>query len=61
MLTGNFLDFLESKELVGLERLFNQIYYIESYNQIIRPVEYNTTLTLLNTELKLLQIDLDEK
>lgn len=44
--------------MLGLEKLFHKIYYVDSYNQIIRPVEINTSLTLLYTELKLLQIDL---
>ncbi len=43
--------------LSGLEMLMNEIFTINQYNQLVRPVDKNSMTTVL-TELKLLQIDL---
>ena len=43
-----------------MDFLFKQIFEIDQYNQMLRPHDING-LTHVNTELKLLQIDLDEK
>ena len=42
----------------GLEKLIDQIFVRNKYNQLVRPVDKKTGLTLVETELKLLQIDL---
>jgi len=44
----------------SLERLFDRIFLNEDYNNLVRPEDMNG-LTQVQTELKLLQIDLDEK
>jgi hypothetical protein len=44
----------------GLDQLFIKIFHTDEYNQMLRPHNING-LTHVNIELKLLQIDLDEK
>ncbi len=44
----------------GLDKLFIKIFHADEYNQMLRPHNING-LTRVNIELKLLQIDLDEK
>lgn len=44
----------------GLDKLFVKIFETEDYNTMLRPHD-NNGITHVNTELKLLQIDLDEK
>jgi hypothetical protein len=41
----------------GMERLFKRIFYDNNYNEIVRPVD-NQSITYVETELKVLQIDL---
>lgn len=43
--------------MVDLERLFHKVFVIEEYNNLVRP-ETQDGLTRVETELKLLQIDL---
>jgi len=50
----------ESKKSDGLDKLFKQIFHIKQYNNMLRPHDTDG-ITYLKTELKLLQIDLDEK
>jgi hypothetical protein len=50
----------KSKNMSSLERLFDRIFLNEDYNNLVRPEDMNG-LTQVQTELKLLQIDLDEK
>lgn len=47
-----------AENLTGLERLFHQIFDVSNYNDLVRPVNKETELTSIYTELKLLQIDL---
>lgn len=58
-----FLIFVpcECRQLTGLERLFDKIFVQNSYNVLVRPVDTITGLTHVNTEIKLLQINLNEK
>ena len=49
-----------AKNLSNLEKLFDSIFLNEEYNSMVRPENMNG-LTHVETELKLLQIDLDEK
>ena len=46
------------RSLTGLEKLVYEIFDINSYNRLVRPVDKKTGLTEILTELKLLQIDL---
>ena len=48
-----------SKQLVrtGLEKLIHHIFIENEYNQLVRPVDIKTGLTVVSTELKFLQID----
>ena len=46
----------ESK--TGLEQLFFQIFDKNNYNNLVRPINKETELTNILTELKLLQIDI---
>jgi hypothetical protein len=48
---------INAKNTTGLERLFNHIFNIEDYVNIVRPTSADS-LTHISTELKLLQIDL---
>ena len=48
---------VNAKNATGLERLFNHIFNIEDYVNIVRPTSADS-LTHISTELKLLQIDL---
>ena len=50
---------MECKTLVrsGLEKLIYQIFEVNEYNQLVRPVDAKTGLTIVSTELKFLQID----
>ena len=50
----------KSKNMSSLERLFDRIFLNEDSNNLVRPEDMNG-LTQVQTELKLLQIDLDEK
>ncbi|RMZ97987.1 neuronal acetylcholine receptor subunit alpha-2-like [Brachionus plicatilis] len=45
----------------GLEKLIDKIFKVNHYNLLVRPVEKESGLTFVATELKVLQIDLDEK
>ncbi len=40
-----------------MERLFKRIFYDNNYNEIVRPID-NQSITYVETELKVLQIDL---
>ena len=42
----------------GLENLFNSIFIERNYNPVVRPVHNESGLTIVNTELKILQLDL---
>ncbi len=44
-------------KITGLEKLIKAIFYEKSYNELVRPVN-NDGVTVVETELKLLQIDL---
>jgi len=46
------------EELPGVERLLNRIFKEKNYNNLVRPRDKQTGLTYLQTELKLLQLDL---
>ncbi len=43
---------------VGLEKLIDTIFTQNAYNQLVRPTDPETGLTVVFTELKMLQIDL---
>jgi hypothetical protein len=43
--------------ILGLEKLIYHIFEENEYNQLVRPVDIKTGLTLVSTELKFLQID----
>jgi len=43
---------------VGLEKLIDTIFNQNAYNQLVRPTDPESGLTIVFTELKLLQIDL---
>lgn len=45
------------RNVSGLEKLFNQIFAIDEYTSLVRPSSLDS-LTRVETELKLLQIDL---
>ena len=45
------------KNLTGLTKLFNKIFIQDDYNNMVRPNNDND-ITKIETELKLLQIDL---
>lgn len=49
---------VKAEELFGIEKLMHNIFVEASYNSLVRPVDKKTGLTNINTELKLLQIDL---
>jgi len=49
-----------SNNRLSLERLLKRIYIDDDYNSEVRPFGSND-LTKVETDLKLLQIDLDEK
>ena len=49
-----------SNNRLSLERLLKRIYIDDDYNSEVRPFGSND-LTIVETDLKLLQIDLDEK
>ena len=51
---------MSASSRVSLERLFKKIFSEEKYNNEVRPFGKND-VTKVETELKLLQIDLDEK
>jgi hypothetical protein len=51
---------LSASSRVSLEKLFKKIFSEEKYNNEVRPFGKND-VTKVETELKLLQIDLDEK
>lgn len=56
---SEFIDFCQCRNhTTGLERLIDQIFTTDSYNQLVRPADQETGLTVVSTELKLLQIDL---
>ena len=46
------------QDLTGIENLFYKIFREKSYNNLVRPRDKRTGLTHLQTELKLLQLDL---
>jgi hypothetical protein len=46
------------KGRIGLEKLLEVIFDNGSYNNIVRPFGNKDGITVVNTELKLLQIDL---
>ncbi len=48
---------LIKKNLTGLTKLFNKIFIQDDYNNMVRPNNDND-ITKIETELKLLQIDL---
>ena len=50
----------KGRNMSSLEKLFDRIFLDEDYNSLVRP-ENEDSLTQVATELKLLQIDLDEK
>jgi hypothetical protein len=54
-------ELVKCRESVGLEKLIHDVFEINNYNNLVRPTQANTGLTLVETELKLLQISLDEK
>jgi hypothetical protein len=51
---------LSASSRVSLEKLLKKIFSEEKYNNEVRPFGKND-VTRVETELKLLQIDLDEK
>lgn len=52
-------DVVEPRNIsTGLEKLIDQIFTIDDYNSLVRPTDKLSGLTTVNTELKLLQIDL---
>jgi hypothetical protein len=48
---------ISKKNLTGLTKLFNKIFVQDDYNNMVRPNNDND-ITKIETELKLLQIDL---
>jgi len=55
-----FLDPIhcDNVTLAGIEKLFNKIFFLNKYNNLVRPIEKESGLTNVVTELKLLQLDL---
>lgn len=49
---------LASSKGDNVEELLAYLYEENFYNQLIRPTESNSSLTILTTDLKILQIDL---
>ena len=49
--------FSNCREMVGLEKLLEKVFVNDSYNKLVRPVETKTGITHINTELKILQIN----
>lgn len=47
-----------SRDLFGIEKLLYDIFHVKSYNKFVRPTDNVTGLTHVQTQLKLLQIDL---
>jgi len=41
----------------GMEKLFHQIFILDEYSSLVRPIDSNS-ITTVQTELKLLQVDL---
>ncbi len=52
--------FINTNKRTSLEKLLNRIYVDDDYNNEVRPFNQGDQ-TKVETELKLLQIDLDEK
>jgi hypothetical protein len=52
---------LKSQSMQMREKLFEKIFIQQHYNKMIRPSSGNDNITHITIELKLLQIDLDEK
>ncbi len=48
----------ESDKFKGMESLIHEIFTVNKYNNVVRPVDKTNNLTNILTELKLLQIDL---
>jgi hypothetical protein len=48
---------IRADNLTGLAKLFNKIFVQDEYNNMVRPYNFNK-MTKVETELKLLQIDL---
>ena len=48
----------KNRKLVGLEKLLYEIFQAKTYNKFVRPTNNITGLTHVQTQLKLLQIDL---
>ncbi len=42
----------------GIEKLIHNIFTQDAYNQLVRPVDEKTGLTVVSTELKIHQIDI---
>jgi len=55
-----YLVFLNESKRISLEKLLKKFYVDDDYNNEVRPFGPND-MTKVETELKLLQIDLDEK
>ena len=45
------------RKLTGLEKLFHDVFVVNTYNRYVRPVD-EFGMTNIQTQLKLLQIDL---
>ena len=56
---ANFLpEMIKCHNRTALERLITDIFTHNQYNNLVRPTDNETGLTVVYTELKVLQIDL---
>ena len=57
MIYQETLNPIDCKKMSAMEKLFHQIFILDDYSSLVRPIDSNS-VTNVQTELKLLQVDL---